>query len=69
MSDSVRELDMPETMHIVKIHPVLPREKKSRPGALSFIPTAPSRVSAWRLQVAKGIHRIVRVDPSRACRR
>ena len=62
ISDSVRELNMPETIRIVRIHPVLPTGERA--GAEHHSLSEWRDSAFWRGdRKPKGIHRIVRVDP------
>lgn len=63
VSDSVRELDMPETIHIVKIHPVLPSGEEEQARSIVLYPNGSIPRFGVEIASPKGIHRIVRVDP------
>lgn len=60
--DTTRELGMPETIRIVKIHPELPSGEDE---ARSFVLYPNGAIPRFGVEIAgpKGIHRIVRVDP------
>lgn len=63
VSDSVRELDMPETIHIVKIHPVLASGEEEQARSIVLYPNGSIPRFGVEIASPKGIHRIVRVDP------
>jgi prepilin-type N-terminal cleavage/methylation domain-containing protein len=63
VSDSVRELEMPETIHIVKIHPVLPSGEEEQARSIVLYPNGAIPRFGVEIASPKGIHRIVRVDP------
>jgi prepilin-type N-terminal cleavage/methylation domain-containing protein len=63
VSDSVRELNMPETIHIVKIHPVLPTGEEEQARSIVLYPNGAIPRFGVEIASPKGIHRIVRVDP------
>jgi prepilin-type N-terminal cleavage/methylation domain-containing protein len=63
VSDSVRELEMPETIHIVKIHPVLPSGEEEQARSIVLYPNGAIPRFGVEIASPKGIHKIVRVDP------
>ncbi len=63
ISDSVRELNMPETIHIVRIHPVLPTGEDEQARSIILYPNGAIPRFGVEIASPKGIHRIVRVDP------
>ena len=63
VSDSVRELDMPETIHMVKIHPLLPSGEEEQARSIVLYPNGSIPRFGVEIASPKGIHRIVRVDP------
>jgi prepilin-type N-terminal cleavage/methylation domain-containing protein len=62
-SDTVRELEMPETIRIVKIHPVLPSGEEEQARSIVLYPNGAIPRFGVEIASPKGIHRIVRVDP------
>jgi type II secretory pathway pseudopilin PulG len=63
ISDTVRELAMPETIRIVKIHPVLPSGEEEQARSIVLYPNGAIPRFGVEIASPKGIHRIVRVDP------
>lgn len=63
ISDSVRELNMPETIRIVRIHPVLPTGEEEQARSIILYPNGAIPRFGVEIASPKGIHRIVRVDP------
>lgn len=63
ISDSVRELNMPETIRIVRIHPVLPTGEDEQARSIILYPNGAIPRFGVEIASPKGIHRIVRVDP------
>jgi prepilin-type N-terminal cleavage/methylation domain-containing protein len=63
ISDSVRELNMPDTIHIVRIHPVLPTGEDEQARSIILYPNGAIPRFGVEIASPKGIHRIVRVDP------
>lgn len=63
VSDSVRELNMPESIRIVRIHPVLPTGEDEQARSIILYPNGAIPRFGVEIASPKGIHRIVRVDP------
>jgi prepilin-type N-terminal cleavage/methylation domain-containing protein len=63
ISDSVRELNMPESIRIVRIHPVLPTGEDEQARSIILYPNGAIPRFGVEIASPKGIHRIVRVDP------
>lgn len=63
ISDSVRELNMPETIHIVRIHPVLPTGEDEQARSIILYPNGAIPRFGVEIASPRGFHRIVRVDP------
>lgn len=60
--DTARELEMPETIRIVRIHPVLPSGEDEQRSVVLYPGGAIPRFGV-EVTSAKGYRRIVRVDP------
>ena len=60
--DTTRELEMPESVRIVRIHPVLPSGEDEERSVVLYPGGSIPRFGV-EVVSAKGFHRIVRVDP------
>jgi len=62
--DMTRELAMPDSIHIIKIHPELPSaEEEEQVRSIVLYPNGAIPRFGVEIASPKGIHRIVRVDP------
>jgi hypothetical protein len=61
--DTTRELEMPESIRIVRIHPVLPSGEEDQERSIVLYPGGAIPRFGIEVVSGKGYRRIVRVDP------